>query len=153
MNLFSQSDVMSAQLIQSEEIRPQPAQPDMMTAEKIPRLNEKLTHSVVMPEKQPDKRNSEHGQAQTPQADQLSSAEDSQTKISHPVICQTQPKLEQCEKQLNRSLKHNIHRFIQTKRKQEDLEQLSPAKLRRMTSTSTLTSNLRNKFSISPNSN
>ena len=109
---FSQSDMMSAQLIQSEEVQPQPAQPDMMTAEKIPRLNEKLTHSVVMPEKQPDKQNSEHGQAQTPQADQLSSAEDSQTKISHSVICQAQPKLEQCEKQLNQSLKHDIHRFM-----------------------------------------
>ena len=119
----------------------------MMTADKIPRFYEKLTHSVVMP----DKQNSEHGQAQTPQADQLSSAEDSQTKISHSVICQAQPKLEQCEKQPNQSLKNDIHRFIQTKRKHEDLEQLSPAKLRRMTST--LTSKPRNKFSTSPNSN
>ena len=84
----------------------------MMTAQKMLRLNRKLTHSLVMPETLPDKQNSEHGQAQIPQADQLSSAEDSQTKISHSVICQAQPKLKQCEKQLNQSLKHDIHRFI-----------------------------------------
>ena len=76
-------DKFISKLMQSDTVQPQ---------------NEILTHSVVMPNTPPDNNNSEHGQAQTLQADQTSSAEDSKSQISHSVICQAQPKLDQCVK-------------------------------------------------------
>ena len=119
-----QSDMMTAQLIQSDTVRPQSTYSGMMTAQLELKLMTKLTHSVVTPTSTSDGQHSGHSQAQSHPAEQPSSAEDSQA----------QPQLGQSETQLNQSLKLNIHRMIQTKRKNEDLEQLSPAKLRRLTS-------------------